>query len=318
MDFRGLDLNLLVALDVLLEEKSITRTGERIHLCQSATSGVLARLREFFKDELLVQVGHRMVLTPFAEDLVAPVRELLLQAQTVVDRTSTFVPANSRRTLRIMLSDYMETVLLASTIRRIAHEAPSMCLELMAVADSAATLLERGEIDFLMVPESELSALHPSEEVFRDEYVCVVWSGNPLVGETITLEQYLNLGHIGIRFGTQRYQSWDDKFLQRHGYIRRVEVTATNFTLMPQLLVGTSRVATLHRRLATYFQQYLPLRIHDLPIDVPPLVEKLQWHKYRDKDPGHLWFRSILREEAAKMDFSAAETQGSALVASRT
>jgi len=164
--------------------------------------------------------------------------------------------------------------------------------------DSAATLLERGDIDFLIVPDSELSALHRSEELFRDEYVCVLWSENPLVGRTITLEQYLNLGHVGIRFGMRRYQSWDDKFLRGLGYLRRVEVTATNFTLMPQLLVGTSRIATMHRRLATYFQQYISLRILQLPMQVPPLIEKLQWHQYRNKDPGHLWFRNVLREEA--------------------
>src|SRR5688572_31783698 len=84
MHLDGLDLNLLVVLDALFSEKSVTRTGERIHLSQSATSGALSRLREYFKDDLLVPVGRKMVLTPLAEELAQPLRDLLQQ-----DRKST-------------------------------------------------------------------------------------------------------------------------------------------------------------------------------------------------------------------------------------
>src|SRR5579864_1428145 len=100
MHFRGLDLNLLVALDALITERNISRTGEKIHLSQSATSGALARLREYFKDALLVPVGRRMVLTPLADELAQPVRQLLVQADAIIHRRPGFSPKTSERTFR--------------------------------------------------------------------------------------------------------------------------------------------------------------------------------------------------------------------------
>jgi DNA-binding transcriptional LysR family regulator len=301
MDFRGLDLNHLIALDALLEEKSITRAGERIHLCQSATSGVLAKLREVLSDKLLVQVGHEMMLTPRAEELITPVKELLLQVQVLVDKTPGFVPKASKRKFRIVLSDYIETILIPQVARRIEREAPSVSLELLPICDTAHQLLEQGKTEFLIAPASEPSALHPSETLLEDDYVCAVWSENPLIGQSISLEQYLKMGHVGICFGENRSKSWDEVFLRRNGYMRRVEVFATSFSQMPQLLVGSMRIATMHRRLANYFQQYLPLTVRDLPVQMPHLVEKLQWHQCRDQDPGCLWFREVLRQEVASL-----------------
>ncbi len=94
MHFRGLDLNLLVALDALITERSISRTGEKIHLSQPATSGALARLREYFKDDLLVPVGRKMVLTPLAEELAEPVRQLLLQTDAIIHRNPGILARN--------------------------------------------------------------------------------------------------------------------------------------------------------------------------------------------------------------------------------
>ncbi len=302
MDFKGLDLNLLIALNVLLQEKNITRTGERIHLSQSATSSALARLRSFFSDELLVQIGHKMVLTPLAEDLIAPTRELLLQAQAILDRTPCFEPATSKRKFSIMLSDYVGTVLMPAAIRRIQKEAPAVCVEMVPLIDSPAEALERGDVDFLIIPEVNMSSLHPSETIFEDEYACVLWSENREVGKTITLAQYLSMGHVAVLFGKMRSPTFDEAFLSRGGNTRKIEVVAMDFNQVPQLVIGTSRLATMHRRLARFYTSQLPLRIVDLPIALPPLVEKLQWHQYRDSDPGHRWFRGVLRETAGLLD----------------
>jgi len=302
MDFHGLDLNQLVVLDVLLEERNITRTGKRIHLCQSATSCILGKLREFFSDELLVQVGRQMVLTPLAEDLILPVREVLQQAQLLIDRSQVFTPSNSRRRYRVILSDYIETILAASVLRRVEREAPSVSVELLPFGESVAETLERGEIDFLIAPDSEISPSHPSVSLFKDTYVCVLWSGNRLVGDSISFEQYLNLGHVGINFGKGRYHSWDEALMAQKGYKRRVEVIVSSFGVMANYVVGTSRIATMHRRLADHYQKLLPLRIVELPFAMPPLVEKLQWHQYLDKTPNHRWLRTIFLEEAARMN----------------
>jgi len=198
MDFRGLDLNLLVMLDILLEEKNITRTGERIYLSQSATSGALSRLRYYFKDELLVQVGNRLVLTPLAEELIEPIKDLLLQASLVAHKTPDFDPATSTRRFKIELSDYVATLLMPTVIRRVYQEAPSVQLELLGLTDAPNELLERGEVDFLILPEDYLSTSHPCAKMFVDEYACVVWKDNPDIGRKVSLEQYLKAGHVSI------------------------------------------------------------------------------------------------------------------------
>src|SRR5438105_5908792 len=147
MDFKGLDLNLLVALDALLAEKSVTRAGVRLHLSQSATSGALARLRDAFHDSLLVQVGRAMTLTPLAEGLVDPVRELLLQAETIVNSSPAFDAATSTRRFRMMMSDYVEAVVMTEALPQIQKLAPGVSVELISNHEGGCEALERGEID---------------------------------------------------------------------------------------------------------------------------------------------------------------------------
>jgi LysR family transcriptional regulator, nod-box dependent transcriptional activator len=229
------------------------------------------------------------------------VKELLLQARGLIDKTPKFNPLTSTRRFTLMASDYVATILLPKAIQRMQQEAPAVGLELVGLDDLPTEMLERGEVDFLILPEDYLSATHPSEKLFQDEYACVVWAKNRLVGDSISMEQYLAMGHVAVRFGKQRSQSLDDWFLSRSGHLRRVELVTMDFNLMPLSLVGTSRIATMHRRLADHYARHLPLRILEPPIEMPPLIEKLSWHSYRDQDPGHRWFRGILRDAAAVM-----------------
>lgn len=302
MDFKGLDLNLLVLLDVLLEEKNITRTGERIHLSQSATSGALARLRGYFQDELLVQVSHRLLLTPLAESLVQPIRKLLIQAQVIADTTSVFEPETTKRKMTMMCSDYVAAVLLADVIRLLQKLAPRVQVELLPFSESPSEALARGEIDFLIMPEMHLSSGQPCRRLFEDDFACVVWDKNPLVGAALTPEQYLQLGHVTAEFGRQRQTSVDSDYFTRQGIERRIEVVVMNFNILPQVLVGTTRVATMHRKLARVYAGRFPLRILEVPYALPRLVEFLQWHSYRREDPAHRWLRKVIRHVAARLE----------------
>ena len=126
MRFQRLDLNLLVALDALLAERSVSLAAERICLSQSATSSALGRLREYFADDLLVVKGRQMVLTARAESLVEPVRAVLEQIRTTISVSPPFDPATSDRAMTIMASDYVTEVLLATALREIADVAPLM------------------------------------------------------------------------------------------------------------------------------------------------------------------------------------------------
>lgn len=112
MRFRRLDLNLIVYLDALLAERSVSRAAERVHISQSAMSDALARLRDYFQDKLFVQVGRSMVPTPLAQSMAQPVRDVLLQIESVASSNVQFDPLNSRRKIGILASDYVADVLL--------------------------------------------------------------------------------------------------------------------------------------------------------------------------------------------------------------
>jgi LysR family transcriptional regulator, nod-box dependent transcriptional activator len=301
MDFGGLDLNLLVALDALFAEKSVSRAGERLHLSQSATSGALARLREAFHDPLLVQVGRKMTLTPLAEGLIEPVREFLLQAETIINSNPVFDPAASTRKFRMMMSDYVETVVMTEALPPLQKLAPGVTFELLSNIEGASEVMDRGEIDLAITPTKYLSPEHPAERLFDDEFICLVWSGNNRINRGISLETYLSLGHVVVRFGrVQQVPTFDEWFVERFGHQRRIDVVTTAFNLVPQLIIGTSRIATLHRRLATFYQRYLPLKLIAPPLEIPRLEESMQWHRSRDRDPGTVWLRSVLKSAIAE------------------
>lgn len=299
MHFRRLDLNLLVALDALLAERNITQAGKRLYLTQSAMSGSLARLREFFDDPLLVAAGRKMVLTPLAERLAGPVHDLLVRARATIELQPTFDPTTSRRHFRLMMSDYVGAVMMADAVRLAAERAPGVTFDIVHNnIEAPEETLERAEIDLLIMPVDYLSPGHPHEVLFEDEYVCIAWRGNDRVDETLTVEQYLAAGHVGARFGGIRSTAIDDWFVQHSGVARRMEVFGMNLTSIPQLVVGTRRIATMHRRLAELFATQLPIRLLPPPFTVPPLAEALQWHSAFGQDPGLLWLRALLREVA--------------------
>jgi LysR family nod box-dependent transcriptional activator len=296
MHLDGLDLNLLVVLDALFSEKSVTRTGERIHLSQSATSGALSRLREYFKDDLLVPVGRNMVLTPLAEELARPLRELLQQAETVIRRKPVFLPESSERRFRIVMSDYVAIVIMARALPEIQRQAPGVTLQILPLRTGA---LEHGDVDLVILPEQILAKDHPSELLFDDEFVCIACAKNKLIKRSLSVRDYLRLSHVVVRFGEQQeVPSLEETYMGRLAQERRIEVVATGFTLLPQLILGTTRIATVQRRLAEFYASQMPLKIVKPPKQLPKLQEVMQWHAFRNSDPGLLWLRKTLKSFA--------------------
>ena len=300
MRFKHLDLNLLVALDVLLEEQNITRAAERLHMTQSATSGVLGRLRTYFEDDLLVQVGRKMMLTPLARDLEIPVREVLLKIQTSITAKPVQDIAESKRHFRIMASDYLISVLFAEVIREVNQQAPLMTFELISPGETAREMLMRGEVDLMIAPDHYIVKEHPSQLLFEEQHVCVVCQDNQAVGERLTLEPYLELGHVSVVFGRNRTPGIEEWFMSEYGCKRRLEVITHDFNTLPQLVIGTQRVATVHGRLARLYARNLPLRIVPPPVNLPAMQEYMSWHRSLDRDPVLAWLRGKLLEMASR------------------
>src|SRR5258708_3178244 len=174
MRYHKLDPNLLTALKALLTEKNVTPAGESVHVTQSAMSGILARLREYFGDPLIVQVGRRMELTSLAESLVEPVNDVLLRIDATIATRPEFNPLTTSRHFSVVASDYSINVLLLDVLRRVHREAPNMSLEFRTPSESAVAELEAGEVDFIVNPESQNSPLQSGAVIFEDSYTIVL------------------------------------------------------------------------------------------------------------------------------------------------
>jgi LysR family transcriptional regulator, nod-box dependent transcriptional activator len=302
MRFERLDLNLLVALDALLDERSVSLAAERIFLSQSATSSALGRLREYFGDELLVVKGRQMVLTARAEELVEPVRAVLEQIRTTISVAPPFDPATCERTIRIMASDYMTEVLLAQVFNGIADEAPLMRFEIQPMTEGPVDSLERGFVDLLLTVDFGMTSDHPSQILFDDDYVVIGCQENPAMAGPMTKELYFELGHITSRFGKARVPAFDDWFMRRQKQQRKIEIVAPSFLSIPGLVVGSKRIATIHRRLAHRIAGEAPLVVRELPLSMPPIREGAQWHLSNNNDAAIRWFVEKLALFAADKD----------------
>jgi LysR family transcriptional regulator, nod-box dependent transcriptional activator len=300
MDFRNFDVGLLVALDALLTERSVTRAGERLHLSQPATSIILGRLRQYFGNQLLVRSGRRMVRTPLAESLVQPVRSCLIQIQHTVASKTEFNPADSNRKFCLAASDYVTAVLMPHVMEEVARQAPGIKFELVRLDEKMDQRIENGEIDFLIRPSVYAMVTHPKESLFEDTHTCVVWRKNSLIGSTVSRNQFLKAGHIEVHFGHAPaiFEGW---FAAHFGELRNIEVVAQDFEVACRLVTGTNRIATVMSRMALLCAEYLPIRLIRPPFTIPKVTHCLQWHRYQDQDPGHIWIRAILKKAAGDL-----------------
>jgi DNA-binding transcriptional LysR family regulator len=191
-----------------------------------------------------------------------------------------------------------------------------MTFELRPLGARADEALDISELDFLIAPPADDLDMHRTEVLFEDTFTCVAWIGNELVGETMTPDEYLNLGHVIVNVGGSPVGNIDEVYLRKNKRRRRIEITAPSFAQAAQLVVGTDRITTIPMRLALRSAESMPLKMVPLPIEIPRLVETLHWHRAHDQDPAHTWFRSILKDVVAAMP-SVPDNAGTILAASR-
>ena len=198
MRLNRFDLNLLVALNALLEEGSVTRAARRLNLSQPAISSALKRLREAFNDDLLVANGKRMVPTPHALSLAPLVAEALVSMQSLLASSTLFDPANSQRIFRIAASDYVTTVVIIPLLRDLAVAAPSVRIELTPPSAATANGMERGAIDLIISPEQFQDRGHPHDLLFEERHVILGCRDNPIFAAPITEDIYSRVGHVVV------------------------------------------------------------------------------------------------------------------------
>ncbi len=299
MRFKRLDLNLLVALNVLLETRSVSQSAARMNLSQPAMSSALARLRDYFGDDLLVPDGKRLYPTPYAELLLPKVRDCLDRLDDLVSSPSTFDPTTSTRRFSIICSDYIAASLLVPLIARLTEKAPHIVLELQAVSDDSAAQLDQGRADLLITLEEYVHPDHPAELLFEEHQVVAGWRENPLFSRPLTEADVMACGHVTVAVGRTAIASFADRQLAMMGKSRRIEVTTGSFLAVPWILTGTQRVAFMHERLARTVAKMFPITYAPVPFNFPSMREFAQHHRARDSDTGLQWLRLQLMDVSA-------------------
>lgn len=303
MNLAGVDLNLLVALDALLTERSVTRAAGRLGLSQPGMSNTLARLRKLFGDPLLVREGLTLVPTRRAESLRQPVQEALSLIQhALYDRTA-FDPASDHATFTVSCSDYSLLMLMGPLVRRLAAAAPGLTIQVLPRAPDAVRLLRDGEADLVIEPvEIMPDVTLPSMRLFADRWLCCVWEGSAEVDDRMTMETYLRLGHLVYSAVRGHPVSLVDTYLAQAKVPRRIEFTIESFLLAPFLLQGTDLVALVPERAVSHLRRMAAVRFLDPPLHLPSITETLWWNPRHTVDPAHAWLRARIAEIAAELD----------------
>ena len=295
MNLRQFDLNLLVALDVLLAERNVTKAGERLHLSQPAMSGILSRLRHAFGDELLVRVGRNLEPTPLAADLAGPVHECVQQIQVLLNTKRPFVPETEQLSFRIGASDYV-ALLMGPLIQRLLELAPGIVLRFVALSPSTVDEVAAGELDFAIIPFEPEQGL-PSLSLFEDSWTCAVWSKHPTVGDSLSLDEFLALPHLAFSIYGEEYTLAEAR-LHELGYHSKIVASTETFGTAPFLLRGTSLATIVPKRLAERLQSAADLKLIPLPFNAPPFLERLVWNPRFTASPAHAWMRTQIAEVA--------------------
>ena len=298
MRFKGLDLNLLVALDALLRHRSISRAADSLHLSQPAMSAALGRLRDYFDDPILAAHGKRMVPTAYALRLQPLLTEALSRVEGLVSASSAFDPATTPRRFRVGTSDYLAIVLFTKLMPAWERDAPRLGLEIITPFEGIGDLLDQGEIDLMMTPEDHIRPDHPAQLLFEERHVIAGWSGNPLLSSRISADAFFAAGHIAVEIGRHRRGSFAENHLKALGRERRIDIVVASFSMVPEMLVNSHRVAVMHERLARHYASRLPLAVAELPFEFPIMREMMQFHHAREGDPGLRWLMEQVRSAA--------------------
>jgi DNA-binding transcriptional LysR family regulator len=254
-----------------------------------------------------------MMPTELARRLAGPVRRLLQQAKIITAERSGFDPRTSDRRFYFAVSDYEAMVLLPGVARHLHEAAPGVTLSLrMTLAHAqlefpdVGDLLERRGNDFVILPERLASKGHPQEWLYEEQYLCVLWAGNQRVPEILTRQLFFELPHVVAQFADNREASFEQPIIDDSGIARNVAVAVEHFSIIPEYIVGTDRIATLHSSLARKLASRYPLKLMPVPIDLPALSMVVQWNRSRDNDSATRWMLDILCDVARRFQDSEA------------
>lgn len=298
MDLRRYDLNLLVALEALLEEASVTRAATRLNLSQSAVSAILDRLRHTFNDPLLVRTGNRMEPTSLARRLQGPLKAALESVKLALDVPRDFDPAKSRFHARLALSDYGGLLILPGLHRILRERAPGFTLEVLPkYKDDVLTRLPTGDVDLATAAEAPERPGLFSTPLVNERFVVAVRRGHPITRGRLTTAKLLAHSHVTVTaHGTT--DAIVGRAFKEQGHERCILVTVPVFSSAIALAADSDLVAVVPERIAKWLEKRFDLALLEPPIAIPGYTLHLCWHLRTQHDPAHRYLRECLLEAA--------------------
>lgn len=304
---QGLDLNLLIALDALLSEHNVTRAAERVHISQPGMSAALQKLRWHFKDELLERIGRKLELTPRARALVDPVRDILHRARMLTADDDGFDPGTAERLFRLGGSSLCSELLALPLAQRLMQEAPGIRFQFDDLLADTLTRLFEGGLD-CAITVTQMLSLDPvcldkslsERPLFTDQLVVAVAESNPLVGDTLSYEEFCSLSYIETRFGSHS-NSIAEQILRQQGQRPLTRFWMPSFHQSLSAVAQTDMITIAPSLLVKRYGETLALRSVEAPLELPSLPEQLFWHPRNDFDPGHRWFRELVTQVTAEV-----------------
>ncbi len=297
MNFRQLDLNLLRVLAAIHRTGSVTKAGKTLSLSQPATSNALARLREFFGDELFVRAPSGLKPTRLCEQMAPAVFAQLLALQTLVTGHEDFEPAHSDMHWQLSLSDLGEMLFLPALAGAMRSQAPGARLSNVSVAaNEVASALEAREIDLA------IGILQPrhrgirTELLFREHYVAVAapeWrpaSGRS--GRTLTIQQLAEASFV-VASPTATFHGSVEQMLVRMKLEDRIVLRARHFAALPDLALTSDLLSIVPEMFARNLRERYAFRVWGIP-GAPTYEVRLVWHSSTGRDPAHQWMRELV------------------------
>ena len=295
---RDIDLNLLAALDVLLQERSVTRAAGRLRLSTSAMSRTLSRIRGALGDPVLVSAGRAMVLTPHAEAIAEQVHALSAGAQAVLQPPPPVDPRHMEREFTIRANEAFTQLYAAKLTAVVSAEAPGVRLRLVPKPDKDIGPLRNGTVDLEIGVISEDGGELRAQTLYRDAYVGIARSGHPLLDRPVTPERLCDWGHVV--FARRRGRSGPaDEALAAIGLSRRVSVIVPGFPAVIAVVSASDLLGLVPRSACLALPGY-SITLFELPIAMPGLIISQIWHPRMDADAGHRWLRAMVFETFRK------------------
>lgn len=310
MHFKGLDLNLLVILDALLEEQSVTKAAEKVYVSQPAVSAALAKLRRHTGDELLEKVGRKTQLTPRAKAMAKPVKEILLQIEATIYSDAEFDPAQTSKTFKIAMSDYASEVLLPGLVEKLSSAYPGISCIVEEISEESLARVKNGKID-CCVTFQQTKLLNPAEStedlshfyLFSDEWMLIAAKDNEQVSEKLSYDDFCTMPYVATRLG-RSLSSFVERTLDQKNYRPVASVSVPSFELAITSVINSLCVSVVPS-LSIDERVHPFLKIVKPPFELPTLGEYLVWHSRNDADPAHTWFRELMLDVARGLHPSA-------------